>query len=64
MNSDFAAARYNLERAYQYLSGNDETSQKTREALDLLIEAVITAEHSRPLRKSVILRFLGPAQRW
>lgn len=47
MTSDFAAARLHLQRAYDYLRGNDEISHKTREAVDLLIEAVAVAEHRR-----------------
>ncbi|MET2830543.1 hypothetical protein [Mesorhizobium shangrilense] len=48
MKSEFSAARVHLERAYDALRGDDETSSKTREALDLLIEAVAAAEYSRP----------------
>ena len=48
MKSEFPAARIHLERAYDALLGDDETSVKTREALDLLIEAVAAAEYSRP----------------
>lgn len=48
MSSDFAAARLHLDRAYHYLRGSDATSRSTREALDLLIEAVATAEFARP----------------
>ncbi len=46
--SDFSAARVHLERAYDYLRGNDQTSGSAREALDLLIEAVAIAECRRP----------------
>lgn len=45
--SDFFAARVHLEYAYDYLCGSDETSKRTREALDLLIEAVATMEFRR-----------------
>lgn len=38
-----------LERAYYYLGGNEEACCKAREALDLLIEMVATAEHARPV---------------
>ncbi|OBQ70941.1 hypothetical protein [Mesorhizobium erdmanii] len=48
MTSDFSAARIHLERAYDYLRGNDETSRSTCEALDLLIEMVAEAQHRRP----------------
>lgn len=46
--SDFTAARVHLDRAANSLRGNDEVSCKTREAIDLLVEAVTLAEHSRP----------------
>lgn len=48
MSSDFSAARLDLERAYHHMLGNDETSRRVCEALDLLIEAVATAECQRP----------------
>lgn len=43
--SNFAAARAYLERAVDHLCGSDRTSTEARTALDLLIEAVILAEH-------------------
>ncbi|MET3661710.1 hypothetical protein [Aquamicrobium ahrensii] len=46
---DLSAARVHLERAYYYLGGNEEACCKAREALDLLIEMVATAEHARPV---------------
>jgi len=55
MKSEFSAARVHLERAYDALHGDDETSSKTREALDLLIEAVAAAEYSRPSAKVIAL---------
>lgn len=45
--SDFAAARFHLERAFDKLNGQDEISVNAREALDLLIEAVATVENKR-----------------
>ncbi|MGB3500578.1 MAG: hypothetical protein WBA44_03070 [Mesorhizobium sp.] len=45
--SDYPAARLHLERAFDYLYGQDEISKNAREALDLLIEAVATAEHKK-----------------
>lgn len=44
MSSDFAAARVHLDRAYHYLQGNDEISRNARDALDIVMEAVIVAE--------------------
>ena len=54
--SDFAAARLHLERAYDYLHGNDETSRRAREALDLLIEAVAASQYRRPWGQVVAFR--------
>ncbi|TPN40171.1 hypothetical protein FKO01_03095 [Mesorhizobium sp. B2-3-3] len=48
LTSDFPAARIHLERAYNYLRGNDGTSRSACEALDLLIEIVAEAQHRRP----------------
>jgi hypothetical protein len=48
MKSDFAAARLHLERACHYLRGDDETSHNALAALDLLIEAVVAAQYTRP----------------
>jgi hypothetical protein len=47
MQSDFAAVRRLLEAAQQHVTGTDRTSTQVREALELLIEAAMTAEHSR-----------------
>jgi hypothetical protein len=48
MPSDFAQAREHLEQAWLKLSGDDETSVKTRQALDLLVEVLARAEHTKP----------------
>ena len=61
LHSDFSAARLHLDRAYDSLRGDDETSCKAREALDLLIEAIVTAEYARP--RGEILAFPRKAQR-
>lgn len=61
LHSDFSAARLHLDRACDYLRGDDETSCKAREALDLLIEAITTAEYARPCGE--VLRFPEKAQR-
>jgi hypothetical protein len=47
MQLDFAAVRRLLEAAQQHVPGTDSTSEQVREALDLLIGAAMTAEHSR-----------------
>lgn len=56
MRSDFSAARLHLDRAYDCLGGSDETSRKAREALDLMIEAVATAECTRSSAEVIDLR--------
>jgi len=48
VTSDFAAARQLLEKAEQNLRGRDSTSRQLREAVELLVEAVLTAEHTAP----------------
>ncbi|AZO70334.1 MULTISPECIES: hypothetical protein [unclassified Mesorhizobium] len=48
MKSDFAAAHLHLDRACHYLRGDDETSRMALAALDLVIEAVATAQYARP----------------
>ncbi|MGX9181736.1 hypothetical protein [Mesorhizobium sp. BHbdii] len=53
LTTDFAAAWLHLDRAYHYLSGDDDTSRKSRAALDLLLEAIATAQYSRPRGKVV-----------
>jgi hypothetical protein len=58
MLSDFGHARELLEQAWLQLPGDDETSRRSREAIDLLIEVVATAEHSKPYRPTAkIIRF-------
>jgi hypothetical protein len=57
MTSDFSAARVHLDRAHHYLRGDDPVSQRGREALDLLIEAVAVEEFRRPRQNAEVLRF-------
>ncbi|MER9572722.1 hypothetical protein NKI77_26625 [Mesorhizobium opportunistum] len=57
MTSDFSAARVHLDRAYDYLRGDDPMSQRGREALDLLIEAVAVEEFKQPRQSAEVLRF-------
>ncbi|ESY14495.1 hypothetical protein [Mesorhizobium sp. LNJC394B00] len=57
MISDFSAARVHLDRAYDYLRGDDPMSQRGREALDLLIEAVAVEEFKQPRQSAEVLRF-------
>ena len=46
MQSDFASVRRLLEEALTHVQGADDTSGKVREALELLIEAAVTAEYA------------------
>ena len=62
MTSDFAAARAHLDRACHYLQGDDEISRNARQGLDILLEAVIMAEHLKPTAK--VIRFPTAAQRF
>lgn len=57
MDSDFSAARLLLEQAGQQLQGPDDFSAKTRQALDLLIEAVAAEQYRRPARSATVLAF-------
>lgn len=57
MPSNFALARHHLEQAWLQLSGSDETSVKSRQALDILIEAIATIEHMMPRREAEIIEF-------
>lgn len=59
MPSDFALAREYLEHAWLRLSGDDDISSKARAAIDLLIEAVARAEHTRRYGTAEILPFPG-----
>jgi hypothetical protein len=47
MPSNFSSARLHLQHAFDALGGEDATSRRAREAIDLLIEAVATAEFAR-----------------
>jgi hypothetical protein len=57
MKSDFSAACDYLDRALSKLCGDDATSEKAREALELLVEAILVAQHSQPLKEARILQF-------
>ena len=61
LTSDFAAAHVHLERACYYLRGNDETSRSARDMLDLVIEAIVEAQHRRP--STEVVEFPQPAAR-
>ena len=57
METDFATLRQYLEGAWIQARGNDDATRKIREALDLLIEAALLAERSRPPQRAKVLTF-------
>ena len=54
MRSDFAKARRHLEQAHSCLTGDDELAQKMLDALGLIIDAALTAEHSATEASKVV----------
>ena len=57
METDFRALREYLEVAWLQARGDDATSRKVRDALDMLIEGILHAEHYRPGREANVLNF-------
>lgn len=57
MASNFARARELLEQAKAELHGDDETSWKSRQAIDLLVGAILTEEFSSPKPPAEIISF-------
>jgi hypothetical protein len=62
LTSDFAAARIHLDRALQYLRGNDDISREAHHAIDLLLEAVIAAEHCKQKAEVIAFRRVKQSQ--
>lgn len=54
MRSNYLAARENLEKAYEHLQADDETSRKMREAIGILIDAMVVVQFKR---KGQVLEF-------
>jgi hypothetical protein len=54
VDTNFSVLRRRLEAARVEVRGDDVTSRKVREALDVLIEGVILAEHSRKQGTNII----------
>lgn len=48
MTNDIALARLHLEAAFNHLHGDDAFITEARQAVSLLIDAIIGIEHSRP----------------
>lgn len=62
MASNFARARDLLAKAKLELTGDDETSWKSRRAIDLLIGAIMTEEYANPRSPVEIISFELAAQ--
>ncbi len=54
MSSTFSAARRHLEEAHRILCEDDELSTKSRQALAILIDALLAAEYSSGNKGNVI----------
>jgi len=63
MASNFARARELLAKAKLELNGDDETSWKSRRAIDLLIGAIMTAEYASSHPPAEIISFELAARR-
>lgn len=59
MKTDFAAVRVLLELAREELRGIDPTSEMTKQALDLLIEAIVVEQHRKA--EARVIPFPKPA---
>lgn len=57
MQSDFRTARLTLTQALDSLQGSDPFSAQTREAVDLLIEAIAQTEFAKPQKSTNVIRF-------
>lgn len=57
VTTTFPAVRRHLEEAYRLLGGNDELSERTRQALDILIDALLAAEYRTPRMSATIIDF-------
>jgi hypothetical protein len=61
VTSTFPAARRHLEEAYRLLDGEDELSHKSRQALEILIDAFLAAEYGSGKNSAKVIDF--PADR-
>lgn len=52
-----SAARHHLEEAYRLLPGNDELSVKSRQALSILIDAMLAQEFSAEDDSAKVIEF-------
>lgn len=57
MRSSCSTARHHLEEAYRLLSGDDELSVKSRQALAILIDAMLAQEFSAGDDSAKVIEF-------
>ncbi len=57
MRPNHSAARHHLEEAYRLLPGNDELSVKSRQALSILIDAMLAQEFSTEDDSAKVIEF-------
>ena len=57
MRSNFPAARRHIEDAFHLLPGEDELSVKSRQALEILIDAFLAEEFSPQKRAATVIDF-------
>lgn len=53
----YSAARHNLEEAYRLLPGDDELSVKSRQALSILIDAMLAQEFAVDSESAKVIEF-------
>lgn len=59
MGSKFSAARRHLEEAHRMLRDDDELSVKSRQALAILIDALLSAEYAERKQGCNVIAFPG-----
>lgn len=57
MKSAFPAARRHLEDAFRLIPGEDELSVKSRQALEIIIDAFLAAEFSSERPRGIVVEF-------
>lgn len=57
VKTNFPAARRHLEEAYHLLTDEDELSHKSRQALEILIDALLAAEYSGKKPEAKVIHF-------
>ena len=58
VRSTFSAARHHLEEAHRLLAGEDELSAKSRQALEILIDAFLASEYAEGRDDGKVIDFL------